>query len=282
MKLNDLFKSYLNHVKLFKTDGTYRFYKDCLHLIGQWFDENNITEPEHITTDVLIEYVEDCQTANISNNSINKRILAVKTCFKTKKIENADLQSFPKLKVVDKRFNCLTDEEVKTLIDYIKNSKQSLENKTIILMLLNTGCRLSELTNIRVKDLILGKNCVLLSHTKTGKERFTFYTETFKNDYLKPYLDASNLNSNDFLFTKSYNSYEKMFARIREQLGFTKFSPHVLRHTFATNMVHNNANLYLIANLLGHSNLETTRRYLHQDISNTQKLYNEFFNLGSA
>ena len=72
-----------------------------------------------------------------------------------------------------------------------------------------------------------------------------------------------------------------MFARIREQLGFSKFSPHVLRHTFATNMVHNNANLDLIANLLGHTNLDTTRRYLHQDISNTQKLYNEFFKLGN-
>ena len=281
MTLQQLFTSYLNHVKLFKTDGTYRFYKDCLHLIGKWFEENEITEPSQITEDILLSYVGDMQEKNVSNNSINKRILAVKTCFKTKRIVNEDLQRFPKLKVTDKRFACLTNSEVEKLTNYLDTSKTSLQNKVIIMFLLNTGCRLTELTKIKLNDLILEHNAVLLKHTKNGKERFTLFTQEFKTKYLEPYLEASNLQPNDYLFSKAYSSYEKMFQRIKEQLEFKKFSPHVLRHTFATTLVHNNANLYLIANLLGHANLDTTRRYLHQDIGNTQRLYNQFFKLGS-
>jgi len=282
MELKQLFEEFLDDVKLFRTNGTYEFYKGTSKLMLEYFNELNITEPTAITKRHLVAYVKRCRDNGISDNTINKRILTLKTAFKKYEIKNVDVITFPKLRIEDKRYHCLSKNELAKVISYLKTSKQSLQNKCLIMMFLNTGARLLELLSVKVKDVNEAENCVLLRHTKGKKERIVFFTNEFKTQFLAPYLASTNLKPNDNLFTIAYSSVEKIFQRMRERLGIDKLSPHVLRHTLATTLVHNNCNLDVIANILGHSDIKITKRYLHQDIENTRAIYNQCFKVSLA
>lgn len=69
------------------------------------------------------------------------------------------------------------------------------------------------------------------------------------------------------------SAIESMFARIRKRLKIKNFSPHRLRHSLSTEMYHNGANILLISNILGHSNVNTTKRYIHPDLKNNLKMF---------
>ena len=281
MKITQILTRHLNNVKVFKTEGTFDFYKKAIPPLLRELNSLNILDDTDITTDSLTDLVMQMQSKNLSNNTINKRITHLKTAFKYCKILNADLMSFPKLKQEDKRFNALTKNEVLKLLTYIETSKIRFEFKVILHMFLNTGVRINELCHIETKNVKLDANCVLLTKTKNGRERYVFFTESFKNAYLSPYLATLKNTNQKYLFKATYDQIEELLKRIKKKLGFEKFSPHVLRHTFATTLVHNNANFDLIANLLGHLDITIAKRYLHQDLENTKQLFNEFFKLGN-
>ena len=276
MTYKELFSRFLNHIKVFNTEETFKYYKSHVKNILKYFD---LLDPMTLNYDNLINFVIYSQTNKVSNATINKRIGVIKYAFKHCKIVNQDLNEFPKLKQIDKRFNALTIEEIKKLLLFLKKSKISSQNKAFFSIFLFCGVRLSELTSIKAKNVNFKDNCILLEHTKTYKQRYVFFTEECKKYFLLPYFKTIEDITNDTpLFTISKNGIASAFERANKQLHFKKFTPHVLRHTYATLLVANNANLNFIATTLGHSNLEMTKRYLHQDIVNNKKIYKNYFN----
>lgn len=272
-KMNNLeyyINNFLNDTLIFKSYDTYIFYKSHLKTSLSYFQEKEIN---YIT---LCEYVLFLKQKKLSNATINKKILSLKVCLKFNKVNNQDLYTFKKLKEEKKTFKCLDKKQVFAYVDYIESSKMSLQNKLILSLFLDSGCRLSELINIKTSNINLNLNYILLEKTKTSSERCILFTEETKQKYLIPYLDTNN---KEYLFNIKKSAIRSLFERTKKQLHFAKMHPHMLRHTYATILINNNCDLEFIRLTLGHSNLTTTQRYLHYNLDKMCSTYKTQYHL---
>lgn len=260
---------YLCYVKTFTSSENYRFVYSHLNIIIKFFDDKEVNYSN------LCAFVLDQKQKNVSNSTINKRIRCLKQMYKFSQIDNLDLIDFKKLKETETTFDCLDTKQVNILVDYIKYSKLSLQNKLILSLFLDSGCRLSELLSINVLNLNLNFNYILLEKTKTSKERYILFTEETKENYMIPYLKTLKKS---VLFDIKKSAIRSLFERTKKQLHFSKFHPHMLRHTYATILVNNNTNLEFIRLTLGHTNLKTTQRYLRYNPDKLSMTYkNQYY-----
>ncbi len=266
--MKQLKEKYLNYIKIYTSKENYRYVSSHLNIIINFF------ENKEIKFDTLCEFVLFQQNNNVSNTTINKRIRCLKQMYTFHKIENKELIDFKKLKETKKTFDCLNDYQIKQLIDYINKSKMSIQNKLILSLFLETGCRLTELLNIKVYNIDLSMNYILLEKTKTSIERRVMFTEETKQKYMIPYLKKCK---KDMLFIIEKCSIGSLFERVKQQLKFTKFHPHMLRHTYASILINNDTNLEFVRLTMGHTNLTTTQRYLHYNTSKMVDTYQKQF-----
>lgn len=169
----------------------------------------------------------------------------------------------------------LTEEEVKTLLSLPYDDFPSLRDHILFLFLYNTGARISEALSVDV-DQIDFKNRRILISGKGDKERFLFFSNSTKKEILN-YLDQREIflkehnNSGEKAFFISntakrlpFSSAHIIFDKYRSLLGWQKeFTPHTLRHCFATHMLDRGADIRLVQELLGHSSISTTQIYTH-------------------
>lgn len=269
-EMKQLKEKYLNYIKIYTSKENYRYVNSHLNIIVNFFLNKDVN------FDTLCEFVLLQQNNNVSNTTINKRIRCLKQMYAFAKIENKDLMEFKKLKEVKKTFECLNDYQIQQLIDYIDMSKMSMQNKLILSLFLETGCRLTELLNIKVYNIDLSMNYILLEKTKTAVERRVMFTEKTKQKYLIPYLKQIK---KEMLFTIKKRGVEALFERTRKQLKFNKFHPHMLRHTYASILINNDTNLEFVRLTMGHTNLTTTQRYLHYNLNKMCNVYKNQFHL---
>ena len=128
MTYEQIFEKFLNHVAIFNAKDTFNCYKNHLDNVLKYFSG---LDPYELDYNTLTRYILFSQTKKISNATINKRLIILKQAFKHSKIVNNELQEFPRLKVVDKRFNALTFEQVEKLTLFLQNSKISSHNKAV-------------------------------------------------------------------------------------------------------------------------------------------------------
>jgi integrase/recombinase XerC len=181
----------------------------------------------------------------------------------------------------------VSEQKMHFLLDDFKfaNSFEGIRNKLIIEILYFTGVRLSELTELKDSDIDLNK-MQLKVIGKRNKERIIPFEQNLKNSiylYIKSRNTefANDMSGNYFLCTsKGKKIYKKLVYRIVNMyLGqvstLQKTSPHVLRHTFATHMLNNGADLNAIKELLGHANLSATQVYTHNTIDKLKTIYKQ-------
>lgn len=163
-----------------------------------------------------------------------------------------------------------------------KNTILALRNKAILELLYSSGLRVSEITSIRLQELNMEDNVIKVKG-KGKKERIVpvgskaleaIRNYLYRRDELKPISDILFLNN------RGRPLSERSIGRIVKKLsiicGIPKdVSPHVLRHTFATHMLGSGADLRVIQEMLGHSNLSTTQRYTHTSIEQIMKIYDK-------
>lgn len=167
----------------------------------------------------------------------------------------------------------LSKEEVKKLLDIELNSKYDYRDKAMLELMYASGVRISELVNIELNDININNSCVKI-HGKGNKERLVLFDDVTTH-YLKKYIDEyrSQLirnKINNYLFLNCYGNRisRQTFFKTIKSLAIKKnikknFSPHTLRHSFATHMLEDGADLRSIQELLGHSNISTTQIYTH-------------------
>lgn len=268
--MKQLMEKYLNYIKIYTSKENYRYVNSHLNIIVNFFLN------KELNFDTLCEFVLLQRSNNVSNATINKRIRCLKQMYAYYKIENKELTEFKKLKEVKKTFECLNDIQIQKLMDYIDMSKMSIQNKLILSLFLETGCRLTELLNIKVYNIDLEMNYILLEKTKTSLERRVMFTEETKHKYLIPYLKQTK---KEMLFTIKKRGVEALFERTRKQLKFNKFHPHMLRHTYASILINNDTNIEFVRLTMGHTNLSTTQRYLHYNLNKMCNVYKNQFHL---
>ena len=162
--------------------------------------------------------------------------------------------------------------------DFLSKDSVELRNQLIILLLITTGIRRTELSLLKKKNINFNDNSIFLDHTKTGETRYIYFDE-----YIKQLLkNIIKQNDSEYIIVESRDNKEpfnadnitKLLTKIKRKLGFEALSPHILRHTFATTLLKNGANIESVRILMGHANIKTTQIYLHLD---EKTVRNDFF-----
>ncbi|MEP5254838.1 MAG: tyrosine-type recombinase/integrase [Winogradskyella arenosi] len=225
---------------------------------------------------------------HISNRTINRKISSLNTYYKfllkIEAIEENPLKKHKALKVGKKVQLPFSELELKTVLEQAIAvvDFETARNQLIIELFYATGMRRIELVNLKITDVDYSQNQIKVLG-KRNKERFIPLLSSVKQT-LKRYLDyRKNLPIIEdeqmlFLTQKGIKIYEKLVYRIinkyfSEASTKVKCSPHVLRHSFATHLLKQGADLNAIKELLGHTSLAATQVYTHNSIAELKKVH---------
>lgn len=274
LNINEGFTLWLNRVKAQQRKDTYFYYVKIFKHLSSFFEIYNIKSFHDLNNNIIYQLIAFFKAKKLSNNTINKYLQALKSVIKfldESDIINAPNLKIEKLKYQEPQIEIVDMETVKRILDYLKSSN----NHQLIcafMLILTTGIRRTELINIEIANIDLENNYIFLSHTKNGHPRNIYILEEIKpiiRKIMYRYPDQKYLflrhNKNQQASTSNIDSY---FAKIKKDLGIKTLSPHKLRHTYATYLVLNGADLNSVRLLLGHTTLAMTQKYI-----NFQKQY---------
>ena len=276
-----LIKNFKNYLKIERnlSQNTITSYLFDLQKLNIFLEENNFSSnPSHIKESTLKKFVYKI-SKEIKPSSQARIISGLKRFFDFLILENIlienPLKNIETPKIGSKLPTTLTVKEIDKLIDSIDiKSKNKIRNKAIIEILYSCGLRVSELITLKVSDLHFNESIIKVTG-KGNKERFVPISKGAIN-YIEKYLNEIRIfqkikkGSEDTLFLNERGSGLsrvmiyiilndlKIKAEINKKIG-----PHTLRHSFATHLLENGADLITIQNMLGHENIVTTERYLH-------------------
>lgn len=279
----DKFLIYLKK-ELNYSDLTIRSYELDLTSFFKYIKKNNINYLKLSNTDVR-EYLKYLDTCKLKSSTISRRISALRTFYNylldEKLVNNNIFHNVKNPKLEKKLPNYLNYNEIDELLSSIDiNEIDGLEKRLLIEIFYSTGCRVSELTNIKIDDIDLN-NKVIRIMGKGSKERIVYFGE-YASKYLNMYL--SKKKSNKYLFETSNKEkltiydVEKIVKEIMRHISIkTHVTPHTLRHTFATHLLNNGADIKTVQELLGHANLSTTGIYTHISSDRLKDVYLKSF-----
>ncbi|WP_456440315.1 tyrosine-type recombinase/integrase [Psychroserpens sp.] len=259
--------------------------QDFSSFILSEFDSKSITNANYQQIRSWIVLLVD---SGISNRSINRKISSLNSYYKfLQKIEEIEVNPLTKhkaLKTSKKIQVPFSEEEIKTVLQELNFATdfEGIRNRLIIELFYATGIRRIELVQLKLIDVDLA-NKTLKVLGKRNKERFIPLIPSVV-DTLKSYVisrNELNLIQDDsylFLTKKGVKIYETLVYRIindyfSKASTKVKRSPHILRHSFATHLLNQGANLNAVKELLGHSSLAATQIYTHNSIAELKKVY---------
>jgi len=221
--------------------------------------------------------------AQLSKITQNYHLIALRNLLKYASKRNLQVLNYGQIELANVKrqaVSFLTLEEIDRLMEACSsNNLNSLRNRAILELLFSSGLRVSELTNLN-KDHINLKNREFVVRGKGQKDRLVFITDEAA-DHLQKYLNQRTDNASALFINTSANkqkdvqqdgnylrltprSIQRIIQKLALQAGITKkVTPHTLRHSFATNLLSNGADLRSIQVMLGHANIATTQIYTH-------------------
>lgn len=241
-----------------------------------------------IDASTVRSYLKYLDTLDLQNSTISRRISALRSFYNfllsEKKVTHNIFLSIKNPKIARKLPNYLSYTEMEDLLKHASSmGEDGLKFRLLLEMLYATGCRVSEIINIKLADINTSTRQIKVMG-KGSKERIVYYGE-YADKYLKEYLKANlNYNSN-YLFAKSNKEklsvveVEEIFKKIMRNISLkTHVTPHTIRHTFATHLLNNGADIKTVQTLLGHSSLSTTGIYTHVSTDHLKDIYFKTFN----
>jgi integrase/recombinase XerC len=248
------------------------------------YDIKNLSDA---SPQMIRSWVASLKEEGLNTNSINRKISALKSFYKfllkKGKILANPTQKIHLLKKAEKLPAYIEKGQLKSYLEagISEDNFSAVRNKLIVDLLYVTGMRQGELIGLK-HDAIDFANKMLKVHGKRNKERIIPLSDS-TIDELSTYISLKKKTfdiTHDWLIItdRGLKAYPKFIYRVvNHQLeGYTstKKSPHILRHSFATHMLNNGADLNNIKELLGHSNLSATQIYTHNTIEQLKKIYN--------
>ena len=275
MNLQKMQYNFLNYVKINLSKGTYCCYKNHLDYSIKYFNDNDIFDSEEINLDVLSNFINYQKNRCVKNSTINKRLKPLKLMYRFNNILDNEIFLQKKLKEDKKTFPVLSKNEMEKLNNYLLSNKLAFRNVLLIRLLIDTGVRLNEVLNIKVKNINFDTSSIYLDITKTKQSRYVYFTKnTLK--LLVEYILKNKLTKENKLFCLTSSGVLSMFYRIKKTLNFIEFHPHMLRHGLATNLNKKGMSVFEIQLIMGHTNVATTQRYIHLD---QDDIYNKYCQL---
>ena len=279
-------EDFLNYIKYVKSrsNNTILAYEKDINDFFLYVDKKDIN---HI---VMRRYLTKLSSENISKSSISRKVSAIKTFFRYL-LENNHISSNPisniSLPKTEKKLPIYINEN---LLDKLLklpdiNNIFGMRDSAILELTYSTGLRISELLSLKITDINLSSD-ELRVLGKRNKERIVLigkYAQEALTRYIyssRPFILKPDVNSHDALFlgksgTKMVaTSVRRMINKYTNQLSENiHISPHILRHSFATHMLNNGADIKTIQELLGHERLETTQIYTHVSVEYLKSVY---------
>ena len=261
--------------------NTIKYYKNIFYKLDYYFNSLKIDNTNQINDSFLESVIADSLNSNLSNNYINKLIGGTKYFIHTLADKGviSDYQfKTSKLQVQEKRLDVISDSTLHMILNYVNS--QSLKTNLIVNLLNDTGVRREELVNIKLSNLSLDKNSILLDKTKCNRIRLCFFRDPTKEILIK-YLES--YKPKNYLFEKDNSntpitatSVSKILEKIKVHLNLAKLSAHQFRHTFGTRIYSNSQDIELTRELLGHTDYTMTKRYVHHSEDRLRKKYDMF------
>ncbi len=275
-------KRYSSHTVVSYQNDLTQFEKFCL--------EFNISESvESANSKTVRSWILYLVENNISSRSVNRKITSLNSFYKflirEERIKTNPLEKVNTLKIKKRLPTFVEEKQMNVLLDDVKYEEgfTGIRNAMIIETFYQTGIRLSELINLKVSDIDTYYNTIKVLG-KRNKERIIPISPEFQKKIIE-FIDLrkeSNQSAVDYLFTgnkgNKLNSVT-VYRIVKKYLSLVttsdKKSPHVLRHTFATQMLNHGADLNAIKELLGHANLSATQVYTHNTFEKLTKIYKQ-------
>lgn len=244
------------------------------------FLEKNKKNYKNINKDDVTSYLKYLDEKKLTNQTVSRKISCLRSFYnyleKEKMVNENIFKNIRNPKIRRKLPNYLSYEELRIIFDSIDD----LEKRLIIEIFYATGCRVSELINIKIQDIDFTKNTIRI-YGKGSKERIVYFGE-YAREYLDKYLRKQEKSK--YLFTTkkkekyTVNEVERIIKDIVKNLSIkTHVTPHTLRHTFATHLLNNGADIKSVQELLGHSSLNTTGIYTHLTNERVKEVYLKTF-----
>ncbi|WP_073203505.1 tyrosine-type recombinase/integrase [Flavobacterium xinjiangense] len=290
MNNKDAFRDYLqmekkyspHTVNAYLTDLEYFEKFNTLH-----FDQEDI---DQVNYNQIRSWIVALVDENMSNVTVNRKIASLKAFYKfllkTKQIEASPLLKHKALKVSKMLQIPFSEKEVADALTQMQNpiGFEGIRNKLVVDLFYSTGMRRTELIHLELMNVNLS-SCTIKVLGKRNKERILpvlpIIAEQFSL-YMKERLCLESIVDNEFFFltkkglklndTFVYRLINSYFSAVSEKV---KKSPHILRHSFATHLLNNGADLNSVKELLGHSSLASTQIYTHNSLSELKKVYKD-------
>ncbi|MDP3352856.1 MAG: tyrosine-type recombinase/integrase [Flavobacteriaceae bacterium] len=222
-----------------------------------------------------------------SHRSINRKISALKSFYKylikIHEIDKNPLIQHQSLKIGKKVIVPFSEKEMETVLNsFSGNDFKSVRNKLVVELLYSTGMRRAELVNLLESSIDLSNKTIKILG-KRNKERIVPILDSIVEsieDYQLERVKIPTESSHFFLTSKGNKIYETLVYRIINDYfskisSKTKNSPHVIRHSFATHLLNQGADLNSVKELLGHASLASTQVYTHNSLEKIKEVYNQ-------
>ena len=284
------FKTYLSVEKNFSEHTLAAYASDIVSYI-LWLDNVSCT---NVDFNKLREYLHFIQRFDYKKTTIARKVASIRTfykfLFRERYIDSNPALSLSAPKRPKSLPKFLTPEEVEQILNNVKiETPAGFRNRVILELLWATGMRISELSNLNFGDLNLDENEIRV-FGKGAKERIVLVSDRAKG-YLVRYINsarkliAPEYNTNEinddtplFINNTGYRlqnkTVRKVINEIVEKIELPKkVTPHVFRHSFATKLIENGADLRVVQELLGHAGISNTQIYTHISMKHMKDVY---------
>lgn len=281
------FVDYLQLEKKYSNNTLTAYISDLKEFQDFLIAEYTVEDLSKVNYPIIRNWIVRLSEKQVANRSINRKISSLKAYYrfllKTKQIEYSPLANHKALKTPKKVQVPFSEIEVFDVLENMDiSSFAGIRDRTMVELFYATGIRRIELINIKLKDVDLEAAAVKVLG-KRNKERYVPLIPSVVQT-LKIYIEARDKIVLDakmkhlFVTERGVKIYESLVYRIinnyfSEVSGKLKKSPHILRHSFATHLLNQGANLNAVKELLGHTSLAATQVYTHNSISELSKAH---------
>ena len=282
------FLDYLNLEKNYSKHTLIAYHKDLEGFREFASLEFDFSEINNVSYAVIRSWIVKLVDDGVSNSTINRKISSLRTYYKfLLKIGDIDVSPLAKHKVLKTAKTLqvpFSEKEIENVLEILKeeNSFVGLRNKLIVELFYSTGMRRGELINLKLNDISDSQKTIKVLG-KRNKERIIPLLPSALNtiaSYLNYRKDLSSIKDVHYLLltekgtkiyeTLVYRVINNYFSKASEKV---KKSPHILRHSFATHMLNEGADIKSVKELLGHSSLASTQIYANNSISKLKQVY---------
>ncbi len=280
MKIIEVISKFLNKIKIELSMGTYEHYKSHFDHFLKWCSDNDCFDTSDLSEVVLNAYLFELKET-CSNRTINMRIGNLQRCFKKMDIHSEYLLSIPKLKQRFVTYDFIDLPDIKKMRKYfysVPKNDVNVYHAAIFLILMETGCRRSELIKIEKKNIDFDEYLIKFTSTKTSEDRIV----PFKEKTAAILLQLCQMNKDRYLFISPTRNrqltkveLENIMRKYKKIFNFKKFHAHMFRHSFATLMIEAGVDRKTVQSMTGHKDSKSMDRYVHVRQSYVKQTYKD-------